>query len=44
MKSEWKRVRAADIIEFNPRLSLPKGCEATKDFNGQAATLYKENL
>lgn len=30
MKSEWKRVRAADIIEFNPRLSLPKGCEATK--------------
>lgn len=30
MKSEWKRVRAADIIEFNPRLSISKGCEATK--------------
>ena len=30
MKSEWKCVRAADIIEFNPRLSLPKGCEAAK--------------
>lgn len=30
MKFEWKRVRAADIIEFNPRLSISKGCEATK--------------
>ncbi len=26
----WKKVRAADFIEFNPRLSLPKGALATK--------------
>lgn len=30
MRSEWKSVRAADVIEFNPRLSISKGCEATK--------------
>ena len=26
----WKRVRAADFIEFNPRLSIKKGAMATK--------------
>ena len=26
----WKRVRAADFIEFNPRLSIKKGTMATK--------------
>ena len=30
MKSDWKYVRAADVIEFNPRLSIPKGRDATK--------------
>lgn len=28
--SEWKKVRAADFIEFNPRLCLKKGTIATK--------------
>ena len=30
MASEWKTVRAADFIEFNPRLSIKKGAMATK--------------
>lgn len=30
MKSEWETVRAADFIEFNPRLSIKKGTMATK--------------
>ena len=30
MASEWKSVRAADFIEFNPRLSIKKGAMATK--------------
>ena len=30
MASEWKNVRAADFIEFNPRLSIKKGAMATK--------------
>ena len=30
MKSEWKTIRAADFIDFNPRLSLKKGDIATK--------------
>lgn len=30
MASEWKTVRAADFIEFNPRLSIKKGVVATK--------------
>lgn len=30
MKSEWKTVRAADFIEFNPRLNIKKGAIATK--------------
>ena len=30
MASEWTTVRAADFIEFNPRLSLKKGVVATK--------------
>lgn len=28
--TEWKTVRAADFIEFNPRLSIKKGMLATK--------------
>ena len=30
MKSEWITIRAADFIEFNPRLSIKKGTIATK--------------
>lgn len=30
MRSEWKTVRAADFIDFNPRLSIKKGTIATK--------------
>ena len=30
MASEWKTIRAADFIEFNPRLSIKKGAIATK--------------
>ena len=30
MASEWKTVRAADFVEFNPRLSIKKGALATK--------------
>ena len=30
MASEWKTIRAADFIEFNPRLSIKKGALATK--------------
>ena len=30
MASEWTAVRAADFIEFNPRLSIKKGAMATK--------------
>ena len=30
MASEWMNIRAADFIEFNPRLSLSKGTMATK--------------
>lgn len=30
MASEWTNICAADFIEYNPRLSLPKGMVATK--------------
>ena len=30
MTSEWTTIRAADFIEFNPRLSIKKGAMATK--------------
>lgn len=30
MKSKWTTIRAADFIEFNPRLSIKKGAMATK--------------
>lgn len=30
MKSEWKTIRAADFMEFNPRMNLKKGTIATK--------------
>ncbi len=30
MKSDWITIRAADFIEFNPRLSIKKGAIATK--------------
>lgn len=30
MKSEWQTIRAADFMEFNPRLSIKKGTVATK--------------
>ena len=30
MTSEWRTIRAADLIDFNPRLSLKKGDIATK--------------
>ena len=30
MISEWTTIRAADFIEFNPRLSIKKGATATK--------------
>ncbi|MBR1711551.1 MAG: restriction endonuclease subunit S, partial [Clostridia bacterium] len=30
MRSDWREVRAADAIEFNPTLRLPKGVPATK--------------
>lgn len=30
MASEWTKIRAADFIEFNPRLSIKKGAMATK--------------
>ena len=30
MISEWKTIRAADFIEFNPRMNLKKGTIATK--------------
>lgn len=30
MTSEWKTIRAADFIDFNPRLSIKKNSEATK--------------
>lgn len=30
MTSEWRTIRAADFIDFNPRLSLKKGAIATK--------------
>ena len=30
MTSEWTTIRAADFIEFNPRLSIKKGAVATK--------------
>lgn len=30
MRSDWKTVRAADFVDFNPRLSIKKGAIATK--------------
>lgn len=30
MKSEWKTIRAADFIDFNPKASIKKGVVATK--------------
>ena len=30
MASEWKNIRAADFVEFNPKLSIKKGAMATK--------------
>ena len=30
MTSEWRTIRAADFIDFNPRLSLKKGDIVTK--------------
>ena len=30
MRSDWREVRAGDVIEFNPSLRLPKGALATK--------------
>ena len=30
MASEWTTIRAADFIEFNPRLSIKKNAIATK--------------
>lgn len=30
MKSEWHTIRAAEFIDFNPRLSIKKGSVATK--------------
>ena len=30
MRSEWRSVRAADVIDFNPTLRLPKGSYAPK--------------
>ncbi len=30
MKSEWQTARAADFMDFNPRLSIKKGTVATK--------------
>lgn len=30
MKSEWSTIKAADFLEFNPRLSIKKGVMATK--------------
>ena len=30
MASEWTKIRAADFIEFNPRLNIKKGAMATK--------------
>lgn len=30
MKSDWKKICAADFIDFNPRLSIKKGTKATK--------------
>lgn len=30
MTSKWETVKAADVIEFNPRLSIKKGAIATK--------------
>ena len=30
MKSEWKTIRAADFMEFNPRMNLKRGTIATK--------------
>lgn len=30
MKSEWKTIRAADFMDFNPRMCLKKGTVATK--------------
>lgn len=30
MRSDWRTIRTADFIEFNPRLSIKKGTMATK--------------
>ena len=30
MKSEWSTIKAADFLEFNPRLSIKKGATVTK--------------
>lgn len=30
MMSEWRTIRAADFIDFNPRLNLKKGAITTK--------------
>lgn len=30
MTSDWTTIRAADFIDFNPRLSIKKGTVATK--------------
>lgn len=30
MRSDWRTIRAADFIDFNPRLSIKKGAMATK--------------
>lgn len=30
MKSDWRGIKASDLIEFNPRLSIKKGTIATK--------------
>lgn len=43
MASEWKTVRAADFIEFNPRLSIKKGAMATKVAMDKLQPFTKKN-
>ena len=41
MKSEWQTARAADFMDFNPRLSIKKGTVATKISMGKLRPFTK---
>lgn len=43
MMSEWRTIRAADFIDFNPRLNLKKGAITTKVAMDKLKPFTKKN-